>query len=382
MRLYDTARGAGRPLRAGSVVTMYSCGITPYDAAHLGPRRRLPHLRHPAAPAARRRPRDALRAQRHRRRRRHPAQGPRARRALPRPGRRGDGAASTPTWRRSTSCPVYSEPRATSAIPDILVADRRRRSRAATPTSPAGRSTSTSRPSRRFGQLSHLDRAEMLVLAAEHGGQPRRPQQARPARLRAVAALAARRAVVGVALGTGATRLAHRVLGAGAARARRDHRRPRRRAATSSSRTTSARRPSPSRSPARRSSATGCTSGLVGLDGTKMSKSLGNLVFVGDLLKEWDPTAVRLALLAHHYRHRLGVAARTDAEPRPTPGALALGRGRRTDVTGRRRSLDEVRDARSTTTSTRPAALRALDDGGRRRAVRSSPGPRCSASTC
>ncbi len=42
--------------------------------------------------------------------------------------------------------------------------------------------------------------------------------------------------------------------------------------------------------------------GMVGLDGTKMSKSLGNLVFVGDLLKEWDPAAVRLALLAHHYR--------------------------------------------------------------------------------
>ena len=42
--------------------------------------------------------------------------------------------------------------------------------------------------------------------------------------------------------------------------------------------------------------------GLVGLDGTKMSKSLGNLVFVGDLLKEWEPAAIRLALLAHHYR--------------------------------------------------------------------------------
>jgi L-cysteine:1D-myo-inositol 2-amino-2-deoxy-alpha-D-glucopyranoside ligase len=42
--------------------------------------------------------------------------------------------------------------------------------------------------------------------------------------------------------------------------------------------------------------------GMVGLDGTKMSKSLGNLVFVGDLLKEWEPMAVRLALLEHHYR--------------------------------------------------------------------------------
>jgi L-cysteine:1D-myo-inositol 2-amino-2-deoxy-alpha-D-glucopyranoside ligase len=41
---------------------------------------------------------------------------------------------------------------------------------------------------------------------------------------------------------------------------------------------------------------------MVGLEGTKMSKSLGNLVFVGDLLKEWEPMAIRLALLEHHYR--------------------------------------------------------------------------------
>ena len=43
--------------------------------------------------------------------------------------------------------------------------------------------------------------------------------------------------------------------------------------------------------------------GMVGLDGTKMSKSLGNLVFVSQLLAEGrDPMAVRLVLLAQHYR--------------------------------------------------------------------------------
>jgi L-cysteine:1D-myo-inositol 2-amino-2-deoxy-alpha-D-glucopyranoside ligase len=41
---------------------------------------------------------------------------------------------------------------------------------------------------------------------------------------------------------------------------------------------------------------------LVGLDGVKMSKSLGNLVFVSDVLKEWDASALRLAILANHYR--------------------------------------------------------------------------------
>jgi L-cysteine:1D-myo-inositol 2-amino-2-deoxy-alpha-D-glucopyranoside ligase len=44
-------------------------------------------------------------------------------------------------------------------------------------------------------------------------------------------------------------------------------------------------------------------SGMVGLDGAKMSKSRGNLVFVSALRREGrDPMAIRLALLAHHYR--------------------------------------------------------------------------------
>src|SRR5690606_13399599 len=41
---------------------------------------------------------------------------------------------------------------------------------------------------------------------------------------------------------------------------------------------------------------------MVRMDGEKMSKSLGNLVFVSDLLERWDPMAVRLAVLEHHYR--------------------------------------------------------------------------------
>ncbi|MFD1930486.1 cysteine--1-D-myo-inosityl 2-amino-2-deoxy-alpha-D-glucopyranoside ligase [Nonomuraea mangrovi] len=42
--------------------------------------------------------------------------------------------------------------------------------------------------------------------------------------------------------------------------------------------------------------------GMVALDGEKMSKSRGNLVFVSKLRVEHDPMAVRLVLLAHHYR--------------------------------------------------------------------------------
>ena len=42
--------------------------------------------------------------------------------------------------------------------------------------------------------------------------------------------------------------------------------------------------------------------GMVAYQGTKMSKSLGNLVFVSELVKTNSPQAVRLALMGHHYR--------------------------------------------------------------------------------
>lgn len=43
--------------------------------------------------------------------------------------------------------------------------------------------------------------------------------------------------------------------------------------------------------------------GMVALDGEKMSKSLGNLVFISKLRASGtDPMAIRLTLLAHHYR--------------------------------------------------------------------------------
>ncbi|MEM8618350.1 MAG: cysteine--tRNA ligase [Actinomycetota bacterium] len=41
---------------------------------------------------------------------------------------------------------------------------------------------------------------------------------------------------------------------------------------------------------------------LISKDGEKMSKSLGNLVFVDALRETWDPRAIRLAIIEHHYR--------------------------------------------------------------------------------
>lgn len=82
--------------------------------------------------------------------------------------------------------------------------------------------------------------------------------------------------------------------------------------------------------------------GMVGYDGAKMSKSLGNLVFVNQLLAEGvDPMVVRLVLLAHHYssdweysvaeldaararldRWRRAVEAGTGGSPRATVAAI------------------------------------------------------------
>jgi cysteinyl-tRNA synthetase len=41
---------------------------------------------------------------------------------------------------------------------------------------------------------------------------------------------------------------------------------------------------------------------MVEHDGAKMSKSVGNLVMVGDLLQRWPPDALRVYLGQHHYR--------------------------------------------------------------------------------
>lgn len=72
--------------------------------------------------------------------------------------------------------------------------------------------------------------------------------------------------------------------------------------------------------------------GMVGLNGEKMSKSLGNLVFVSKLRAQGvDPVLIRLAMLAHHYR---GSWEWTDAELPAAEAradrwrsALALGAG-------------------------------------------------------
>ncbi len=95
--------------------------------------------------------------------------------------------------------------------------------------------------------------------------------------------------------------------------------------------------------------------GLVALDGIKMSKSLGNLVFVHDLVARSEPAAVRLALLDQHYR--------VDWEWRDELLSRAQSRLAtwRSTMTARSINvLDDVRDALDNDLDT-PGALRAID---------------------
>jgi L-cysteine:1D-myo-inositol 2-amino-2-deoxy-alpha-D-glucopyranoside ligase len=95
---------------------------------------------------------------------------------------------------------------------------------------------------------------------------------------------------------------------------------------------------------------------MVRMDGEKMSKSLGNLVFVSDLRKAWDPRAIRLAVLANHYRNGW------DWDDRVMPTADdRLARWRAGGAAGGDAALDPVRDALDDDLDT-PAAVRAVDE--------------------
>jgi L-cysteine:1D-myo-inositol 2-amino-2-deoxy-alpha-D-glucopyranoside ligase len=71
--------------------------------------------------------------------------------------------------------------------------------------------------------------------------------------------------------------------------------------------------------------------GLVWLDGEKMSKSLGNLVFVRDVLQIHHPDAIRWYLLSEHYReefdYRREAVARYEQYAADVRNALSLPSG-------------------------------------------------------
>jgi L-cysteine:1D-myo-inositol 2-amino-2-deoxy-alpha-D-glucopyranoside ligase len=299
MRLYETSRGGIVPFRPGPVVTMYTCGITPYDSAHLG---------HAATYLAY----DVL--QRRLRDLGHVTQCVRnvtdvdddiLRKARELGVNFLDLAAEemarfSADMKALGLLEAFSEPRATSAIPDILgfigmVLESGHAYQA------GGGVYFSVASFGRFGRVSHLDRTTMLALAAERGGnpddpnkrdpldfvlwQPSKPDEpaweslwgrGRPGWHIECSALAMRELGTTVDLHGGGDDLIF---------------------------------PHHECEAAQSEAATGepfvrhwMHVGMVRLGGTKMSKSLGNLVFVSDLLKDWEPAAIRLAIIGHHYR--------------------------------------------------------------------------------
>ena len=159
---------------------------------------------------------------------------------------------------------------------------------------------------------SHRRRIRVVVAAGRRRGArglrrtrrgPRPAGQEGPARLPGLAPAAAGGARLGLPARPRPPRLAHRVHGHGAGSARPGLRRPGRRPRPDlpAPRDVCGRGPGGHR-PGRSRRCT-CTAAWSGLDGEKMSKSRGNLVFVSKLRESGvDPMAIRLALLSHHYR--------------------------------------------------------------------------------
>ncbi len=354
MQLFDTARRAVVPFEPGPLVTMYTCGITPYDATHAG---------HAATyllyDVLQRRLRDAG----------HETQCVRnvtdvdddiLRRARELGVHYLDLANEEVArfqadMQALNVLPVFSEPAASSAIHDILgfigmVLDRGHAYQS------QGAVYFSVGTFERFGQLSHLDREEMLELAAERGGNPDDPDKrdpldfvlwqpsapeepawpslwgpGRPGWHIECSALALRELGTTIDLHGGGTDLIF---------------------------------PHHECEAAQSEAATGepfvrhwLHAPMVEYEGTKMSKSLGNLVFISELVKEWDPMAIRLAILDHSYRRPWTwhegllpeAAERLERWRAAGPGAASLD-----DV---RAALDDDLDL--------PRAIRVIDDAAR-----------------
>jgi len=357
LRIYDTAQRAVALFEPGPLVRMYVCGITPYDSTHLGHAatylsydlliRRLEDLGHEVRMVRNVTDVDDS--------------------ILPKARELGVpylelAASELERFHDDMEAlgmrPVFAEPRATEAIGGMiemiqrLLASGHAYVEAATvyfdiSTFP------------RFGELSHLSRDEMVELARERGGKPDDPNRrdpldfvlwqaslpdepswdapfgaGRPGWHVECSVMAIENLGTTLDLHGGGTDLIF---------------------------------PHHECEIAQSESVTGETfsrrwmhSAMVSYEGEKMSKSLGNLVFVSELLKIADARAIRLALMRHHYRagfewyhtdldegnallRRLLAAAERSEGPDPRPFAARV-----------RAALDDDLDA--------PRAVEVLDD--------------------
>ena len=350
MRLYDTARREIVPFEVGPMVTMYTCGITPYDSTHLGHaatylgydvlQRRLRDLGHDTRCVRNVTDVDDSILGKAREIGVHYLDLAAAEMA------RFDTDMAT-----LGTIPAWSEPRATSAIADIrgfigMVLDEGFAYQA------GGAVYFEVAKFPKFGQISGYSRDEMMVFAAERGGnvddphkrdpldfilwQPSEPDEpaweslwgpGRPGWHIECSALCLRELGETIDLHGGGADLIF---------------------------------PHHECEAAQSEAATGqplvrhwMHQAMVRMDGEKMSKSLGNLVFVSDLVKEWDPRTIRLAVVGHHYRNswEWDPALMGDNQDR-VARLIASGNGGG--------GLDEVRAALDDDLDT-PAAVAAID---------------------
>jgi L-cysteine:1D-myo-inositol 2-amino-2-deoxy-alpha-D-glucopyranoside ligase len=299
MRLYDTARREVVPFTPGETVLMYTCGITPYDATHLGHastflmydivQRRLIDLGHtvkcvrnvtdvddPLFAKARELGVHYLDLA------------------------AGEEARFNRDMVALNALPVFSTPRASSAITDIrkFIGEVLDRGFAYA----AGGSVYfdvTKSPS--FGDISHYSHEQMIEFARQRGGNVDDPHKRNPLDFVLWHPSAEDEPAWDTAWGAGrpgwhieCSALALRELGTtidlhgGGSDLIFPHHECER---------------------AQSEAATGETFvkhwmhvAMVFKDGEKMSKSLGNLVFVDKLRTEWDPRSIRMAIIEHSYR--------------------------------------------------------------------------------
>jgi L-cysteine:1D-myo-inositol 2-amino-2-deoxy-alpha-D-glucopyranoside ligase len=106
-----------------------------------------------------------------------------------------------------------------------------------------------------------------------------------------------------------------------------------------------------------------CHAGMVSYQGEKMSKSLGNLVLISDLLDDGaDPRAIRLAILQHHYRSDWEwTASEADAAHRRLAAwRSAFGEGSPAGTASAQQTISRIREALTRDLDT-PAALAIVD---------------------
>ncbi len=299
MRLYDTARQEVVPFTPGETVLMYTCGITPYDATHLGHaatflvydivQRRLIDLGHtvkcvrnvtdvddPLFAKARELGVHYLDLA------------------------AGEEARFNRDMVALNALPVFSTPRASSAISDIrgfigMVLDRGFAYVA------GGSVYFDVSKSPTFGEVSHYSQEQMIEFARQRGGKVDDPNKRHPLDFVLWHPSADDEPSWDTTWGPGrpgwhieCSALALRELGTtidlhgGGSDLIFPHHECER---------------------AQSEAATGeqfvkhwMHVAMVFKDGEKMSKSLGNLVFVDKLRTEWDPRSIRLAVIEHHYR--------------------------------------------------------------------------------